>query len=207
MNRLQMRRRPVMTGAVAICVVAIGLAVLSALGVLRSPTTVSAKEQATSVRWDLINLSPPDVLAGGQDSAHAQDGSQITLTGSGTFNPEGSGDVTGGGTWTATGSVTGSGTYEVTGLVSFIPAPGVFPPLTDDIGNPADASAGLVVLRIAYSDGSTGVLTVSCALPGAPPAVFEGITVTMGAVDFWNHDTPTVGVHSNRTVFHILRAN
>ncbi len=145
---------------------------------------------------------------GGQDSAHAEDGSQITLTGSGTFNPEGSGDVTGGGTWAATGSVTGNGTYEVTRLVSFVRAPGVFPAgLTDNIGSPADASAGQVVLGITYSDGSTGVLTVGGALSGAPPAVFEGITVTMGAVDFWHHDTPTVGVHANRTVFHILRAN
>jgi hypothetical protein len=116
--------------------------------------------------------------------------------------------VTGGGTWgAAPGSV--SGTYKVTRLASWVREPlGALPPtLIDKIGNKADATAGLAVFNITYSDGDTGVLTVSCDLPGAPAAIFEGITVSKGPVDFWNHVPATVGPNSNRTVFHILRPN
>jgi hypothetical protein len=107
----------------------------------------------------------------------------------------------------------GSGTYKVTGLVSFVPAPGGAPPLTDMIGNAADASAGLAVLLVAYSNGMHGVLTVSCAIPGnpkatpptpaAPKSIFEGIRTTMGYVAFWNGKDPMPNVDGNRTEFHI----
>jgi hypothetical protein len=155
-----------------------------------------------------IDFVKGTISAGGHASAIAQDGSTITLTGSGTFEPGDPDDVTGGGTWTATGSVTGSGTYEVESLVSFISAPGAFPPLQDLIGNPADATAGLAFLQIEFSNEQRGVLTVSCALPGppaAPPSIFEGIRVSMGYVDFWNGTAPVPGVDANRTVFHFLR--
>src|SRR5712672_2055112 len=83
--------------------------------------------QAAHVRWDIIsvNFVPPfTVSAGGVASATANDGSYITITGSGTFVAPGGGDgtsgaTTGGGTWTthtSGGVVTGTGTYEVTGL-------------------------------------------------------------------------------------------
>ena len=39
---------------------------------------------------------------------------------------------------------------------------------------------GTAVLKIAFSDGSTGVLTVGCHGPGAPPGIFEGIATTKG---------------------------
>src|SRR5215472_11324020 len=64
------------------------------------------RHHATKLRWDLINLStdtPPVLSEGGVDWAKAADGSQITLTGSGTFlSVHGQGEphaVTGGGTW------------------------------------------------------------------------------------------------------------
>jgi len=162
-------------------------------------------------RWDLIsvNFLTGTVSAGGHDSAKANDGSKITLTGSGTFrsnsgNPQ---DVTGGGTWEtfdSFGVSSGRGTYEVTGLVSFTLADGTFPLTTDNIGNKADAHAGLAVLQIAFSDGSEGVLTVSCHITGTPDSVFEGITVTKGFVDYWNRQAPVAGVNANRTVFHDL---
>jgi hypothetical protein len=157
--------------------------------------------EGTRVRWDLVSASATGVISpGGQEEAKANDGSTITMTGSGTFVPGKPAKVTGGGVWTATGSVAGNGTYQVTRLVSFTKAPGTLSGVTDAIGNLADASAGLVVLRIAYSDGSHGVLTVSCMLPvGSPKSMFEGITATKGFVDFWN----TVPV--NGTLFHILR--
>jgi hypothetical protein len=187
---------------------------VGALGALGVPTAVFADEgdkgEETRVRWDLVSIDfvKGTISAGGRASAIAQDGSALTLTGSGTFEPGDPDDVTGGGTWTATGSVTGSGTYEVELLLSFISAPGAFPPLKDLIGDPADATAGLAFLQIGFSNEQRGVLTVSCALPGppaAPPSIFEGIRVSMGYVDFWNGTAPVPGVDANRTVFHFLR--
>ena len=100
----------------------------------------------------------------------------------------------------ATGVPTGNGTYEVRRLVSFTREPlGALPPEPDFIGNPADAFAGLAVFHIAYSNGSTGDLVFSCNLPGSPMSVLEGITATMGFVDYWN------SVASPQTVFHFLR--
>src|SRR3989442_15892959 len=58
--------------------------------------------EETTVRWDIISLQPPppaaprNVLPGGFASARANDGSKITLTGSGTFEPGESDNVTGG---------------------------------------------------------------------------------------------------------------
>ena len=160
-------------------------------------------------RWDIvhINFITDVATGGGHTSAKANDGSSITLTGKGTFivnsgNPQ---DVTGGGTWnTSTG---GSGNYVVTGFVSFTVAPGTFPSfLTDHVCDDciaANAHSGLAVLKVAFDDGSDGVLTVSCELAGAPPTVFEGITVTKGFVDYWNRDPGDPG-NGNGTVFHDL---
>ena len=110
-------------------------------------------------------------------SALAADGSVITLTGSGTFHPGDSEEVTGGGSWTV--STGGSGTYNVTGLVRFDLAPGSVP------GVPS-IHAGLAFLRIAYSDGSRGILAVNCMLPGTPANVSEGITASKDFVDYFN---------------------
>src|SRR5213593_2901578 len=129
----------------------------------------SASASNHHMRWDIvsINFGTGTVSAGGVASARANDGSKITLMGSGTYrsNPGNSQDVTGGGTWQtfdATGGATGSGSYTVTGFVSFAGAPGTFPLTHDNIGNEADSRAGLLVVRIAYSDGSDGTLVVSC---------------------------------------------
>ncbi len=159
-------------------------------------------------RWDIINVDfvTGEVSAGGVASALANDGSKITLTGSGTFD-RGNSEVSGGGTWNSfpsAGDATG-GTYKVTGFVSFTVAPGDFGTGIDLIGNAADARAGLAVLRISYSDGSEGVLVISCHLPsGTPSSVLEGITASKGFVDYWNRVAPTPGVNAgNRTVFHV----
>ena len=57
----------------------------------------------TEYRWDLVHIifSNPSfsVFPGGSDSALANDGSKITLTGQGTFEPREPSEVTGGGTW------------------------------------------------------------------------------------------------------------
>jgi len=176
------------------------------------------------IRWDLIQLAGGPAPAtitlspGGKDSALANDGSKITLSGSGTFrsNPGNPQSVSGGGSWwtfSPTGSQTGTGTYEVTGFVSFADAPGglPFPPFQDNIvGDNSAALAGLAVLTIAYSDGSEGVLTVSCDLPTTPASfpLFEGITASKGPIGYWNRlaptGGPTFGPNENRTAFRVL---
>jgi hypothetical protein len=107
-------------------------------------------------------------------SALADDNSKITLSGTGTFVTGESDEVTGGGNWTTF-------TYQVTGLVKFDQAPGA-------VADPT-IHAGLAFLRIKYSDGSRGILVVSCHLPGTPPSLFEGITASKGFVDYWNRIT------------------
>jgi hypothetical protein len=197
----------------------IGLAAaIACAAALVAPAGASADSSNHLYRWDIIHLSgPPPVtttLPGGQASACAAStcDNMITLTGSGTFraNPGSPQDVAGGGTWTTTGFGAGSGTYKVTGFVSFEIAPGNLPspPFTDGVtGVAADARAGLAVLRIAYSDGDTGVLVVSCDLPGTPPnlPIVEGITASKGFVDYWNREAPqSVAPFANRTTFHVL---
>src|SRR5262249_23077552 len=123
-----------------------------------------AQDDGTRFRWDILT-SAAAVTPGGQLSAKASDGSTITLTGSGTFRPGESDEVTGGGMWKTLGGAVGShsGTYQVRSLVTFTQAPGALPPGSVDlIGNAADARAGFAVFRVAYSDGSTGVLCFSC---------------------------------------------
>lgn len=199
MNNIQLGRRQVLKGAGAI-------GVLAALGI---PTTVLA--DGTRVRWDIISVdfTTLTLSAGGMASARANDGSKITLTGSGTFHGSGDDDaVTGGGMWwtfNPSGIQTATGTYEVKRLLSWEPAPGTPPLPHDNIGELEDSSAGLAVLRIDYSDGSQGVLTVSCHLnPPTPASVFEGVTTTKGFADYWNREAPVAGVAGNRTNFHIL---
>jgi hypothetical protein len=165
----------------------------------------AASDEDQGFRWDIVNLdfAAGTVSPGGVASALANDGSKITLTGSGTF--ERGEDASGGGTWktfSSAGVLTGSGTYGVTGFVSFALAPGTLGAV-DLIGNVADARAGLATLRISYSDGSKGVLVISCHLTGTPDSVFEGITVSKGFTDFWNRVAPVAGVNAGRTAFHV----
>ncbi len=177
------------------------------------------KNRAIAYRWDIIHVTASGtntVLdAGGVASDKAADGSQITLTGSGTWlsipgrdNPQA---VTGGGTWTTFDSSgtnsTGSGTYAVTRLLSaeVFPGSNQTGAFIDHIGKGEDSRGGLIVLRIVYSDGERGVLTVSCHGPvRVPDTVFEGITVTKGIVGYVDRVKPVAGVDANRTDFHLL---
>jgi hypothetical protein len=198
---------------------AAALMLLAALPSSAAPGKGHGKNHATHgamhVRWDIISLvggNPPGPLnPGGHASASAPNGGDtITLTGTGTFvapagSNGGSGAVTGGGTWqTSTG---GSGSYQVRELVSFVFAnfQASAPAFTDNIGALNQRANGTAVLRIAYSDGSSGVLTVGCHGPGAPAGIFEGIAVTNGYVTYYNVAAPTGGVDANRTIFHVLK--
>ncbi|HVS07056.1 MAG TPA: twin-arginine translocation signal domain-containing protein [Candidatus Dormibacteraeota bacterium] len=184
-------------------------AAVGALGAVGLPSVAFAEgdgKGAGRIRWDLIDISPPDVRAGGDDTASSEGEFTLTLTGSGTFRPGHPRQVTGGGTWSTTNpDVPGSGTYRVTELVSWVLAPGhLRPPLVDHIGSLADTRAGLAVLRIKYSDGLDGILFVSCNLFGTPPSVDEGINASRGFVNFFMPAPPGFGKHSNRTLFHAL---
>jgi hypothetical protein len=194
-----------------------GLLLLALLsGALFSGSAV-AGDSHLRYRWDLIQIdfATGRLGPGGQDSAIAQDGSTITLTGQGTFvagKKVGNHHVTGGGTWQTfdpAGNSTGHGTYQVTSFVSFTVAPGAFPVgLTDLIGDPSMGRSGLLFVTISYSNGSTGVLTVSCRQPGppaGPASMFEGIRVSMGYVDYWNGTAPPPPPgNGNRTLFHVI---
>jgi len=163
-----------------------------------------------TIRWDIIsfngNFANP-INPGGSASAHSPDGTKITLTGSGTFGGPAK-KVTGGGNWTtyaASGAQSGTGTYKVVSLVSFVQAnfQGPTPAFTDNIGDLNKRANGTAVLRIAYSDGSQGVLTVGCHGPGAPPGIIEGIAATKGFKTYYETEEPKPGVDANRTLFHV----
>jgi len=102
----------------------------------------------------------------------------------------------------------GSGTYEVKELVTWqfaTPQPlliGGFP-VTDNTGDTTKRANGVAVLRIEFSDGQSGVLTVGCHGPGAPVGIFEGIATTKGFTTYYNVPAPPPGVNTGRTLFHV----
>ena len=170
----------------------------------------SASGSAQHVRWDIITLTgvPPGSLnPGGHASATAANGGgTITLTGSGTFVAPGGGGssaATGGGTWATSSGA--SGTYTATGLVSWVnagPQTPATPPLVDNIDHGTRVN-GTAVLRIAFSDGSDGVLTIGCHGTGAPPGIFEGIATTKGYTTYYEVPDVVPGVDAGRTNFHV----
>ena len=203
-------------------VVSLGPSIIVSLAMIVIMTAAApiAFAQASHVRWDIINVifaapgMPNTLLPGGIASATANDGSHITLTGSGTFVAPAGGNgtssaVSGGGKWTtysSKGAVTGTGTYEVTGLVLWEPSPlpaGNLPTPIDKIEPSDRTSTGVAVLRIAYSDGEKGILVVSCEGYLSPASAYEGIHATKGLTDYKSPVAPVPGVNANRTTFHV----
>jgi hypothetical protein len=192
----------------------LGAAVLALAAVL--PLSAAA-DGAQHVSWDIISLgsvplAPPVTFnPGGVASAQAPDGDWITLTGSGTFvapggSNGGSGAASGGGTWET--SLGGSGTYVVKELVTWqFASPQTLLigglPVTDNTGDTTKRANGVAVLRIEFSDGATGVLTVGCHGPGAPDGIFEGIATTKGFKTYYNVPIPDPAVNAGRTLFHV----
>src|SRR6266852_781474 len=126
---------------------------LVAISVLSWPLFAAAgandEREEARVRWDIVHFTsfaPPTFEKGGIASAHANDGSTIMLTGSGTFEVGESEEVTGGGMWATfspNGSPTGSGMYRVRRLIRFDLAPGnLAPGSIDHIGDAAAAHSG-----------------------------------------------------------------
>jgi hypothetical protein len=189
----------------------LGLLVATVLALAAALPFATAAGGSQHVRWDIISLvngAPPGPInPGGFASANTPDGDTITLSGSGTFvapagSNGGSAAVTGGGTWQTS---TGSGTYWVTELVSFVMAnlQSSTPAFTDNIGILNERSNGTAVLRIRFSDGQSGVLTVGCHGPGAPAGIIEGIATTKGFKTYYGVEEPAPGVDANRTLFHV----
>jgi hypothetical protein len=182
--------------------------VAAALTLLTTFASAASSAGAQHVHWDIVSttgIPPASLNPGGHASATAPDGDTITLTGSGDFvapaNGGGSSGATGGGTWTTTSG--GSGTYSVTALVSWEPATAQANVGFVDNIDEGTRTNGTAVLDIAFSDGSTGVLTVGCHGPGAPPGIFEGIATTKGFKTYYSVPTPVPGVDAGRTLFHV----
>jgi hypothetical protein len=182
--------------------------VAAALTLLTTFASAASSAGAQHVHWDIVSttgIPPASLNPGGHASATAPDGDTITLTGSGDFvapaNGGGSSGATGGGTWTTTSG--GSGTYSVTALVSWEPANAQANVGFVDNIDEGTRTNGTAVLDIAFSDGSTGVLTVGCHGPGAPPGIFEGIATTKGFKTYYSVPTPGPGGDAGRTLFHV----
>jgi len=191
---------------------------LGATLIVLATLAAAAPGPAQHVRWDIISLVggnlPGPINSGGYADAKAPDNTYIRLTGSGTFvapggGNGGSGAATGGGTWkTYSGTpspatLTASGTYEVTELASW-----EFANFQAEVGfidniDEGRRANGTAVLKITFSDGSQGVLTVGCHGPGAPPGIFEGIATTKGYKTYYDVQPPQGGVDANRTIFHV----
>lgn len=196
--------------------IALGPTIIITLAIAMTAGTQFALAEASHVRWDIIsvNFGSFTLSAGGIASATANDGSHITLTGTGTFVAPAGGNgsssgVSGGGMWTtysSKGAVTGAGTYEVTGLVLWEPSPlppGSNPPPADLIEPSDHRSTGIAVLRVVYSDGERGILVVSCEGYLSPASAYEGIHATKGVTDYKSPVPPVAGVNANRTLFHV----
>ena len=186
----------------------VGLMGLSLIVMMTAAAPLVSAEGAQHVRWDIQNVvfgpttNCPSTVCfnpGGSATAIASDGSTITMSGSGTFTSPVSGGstgaVTGGGTWKvipANGPIT-SGTYVVTELLSWQKSNFIAPAFCfpcgeiDNVDDLHEAWGGLAVLRVAYSDGTTGIVTISCnADPLDPPSVFEGLIASKGVIQYWN---------------------
>lgn len=125
---------------------------------------------------------------GGRPSAKSGNGSTITLTGRGGWNPA-AGSARGGGTYTITNSsdtVIERGTWRAKKFVSFLQLPGWwgiegFKELGWQ-GPPGSASySGFLTLNVELSGLGDGVLKLWCLMPGVPkPAghVSDGLSLT-----------------------------
>ncbi len=113
----------------------------------------------------------------GPDVAMAQDGSSVTLVGSGQFNAGPSKSAIGSGTYVLknpAGQTTGTGTWRVTGMLGFVSYGNATPE-----GLPDFLFGGLAKLRVSLSNGSAGILTIFCLL-GVPPAgMDEGVSLEL----------------------------
>ena len=177
------------------------------------------------IRWDLqhvdFSTTPITLSPGGTAFASADGSNQITFTeSSGTFlarSSDRSGEaergcrfraVTGGGKWqTFDGTNTKSGTYRVTQLLSWQFASLQAGAPIDLVDPDHPRANGHAILRIAYDDGSEGILAIGCHGAGAQPGIQEGVIATKGYLTYWTgafHPPVASLIDINFTIFHIL---
>jgi hypothetical protein len=113
------------------------------------------------------------VPANSSDTAIAPDGSTITMTGSGTLTAGPGNTATGGGSYGLNGGPL-THTWTVTGIQGFVSYGSAGPDF------PPGFTGGEAKLNVTLSNGSSGVLTIICALGSFPASKEEGITVILG---------------------------
>ncbi len=173
----------------------------------------SADGKPHEFRWDIVDESFGLTAGGYAVSTDPSTGDTLRLSGSGQFEIEEK-EADGGGTFvhrSESGKVLGKGIYRVTALRSWKPLSGgiVGTGLVDGVGDLREARSGIAKLVFtAYVDGAVvahGVITVYCALPGAPAGSIEGVTVHARAVDGATADFTEVEPDNGPTVFHVLQ--
>ena len=111
--------------------------------------------------------------AGSSDIAMAPDGSTVTLKGSGMLQAGPGGSASGSGTYSLSSG--GSGTWKVTGMLGFVSYGS-----GSAQGLPANFFGGETRLHVLLSNGSDGVLTITCVLGSPPAGHMEGVTLVLG---------------------------
>jgi hypothetical protein len=181
-------------------------------GLLAAASAVGDHPRAKIVRWDLVEIANGTAVAGGVNVATAASGESLIITGSGHVRPR-SHEAFGGGTFVfedADGNEVASGSYVVTKLVSFRRLRGgnfAATGLTDGIGDPAEASSGILKVKVrALAEGAPpeqavdALLEVHCHLPETVEDTFEGVRITVDGQVF-EPDPERHGV----TLFHVMR--
>jgi len=153
-------------------------AIVLALGLLGlSPSPLLAGNHDTYQFFAGVNVPGPDV-------ATAQDGSTVTLSGSGTFKAGPNKTASGGGTYTIkdpVGNVVAFGTWTVTGILGFVD----YGPLPTDT-TLHGGQAKLAVNLVGFDDG---VITITCLIGSPPPSKDEGIKLVLDEGGNFNRST------------------
>lgn len=113
------------------------------------------------------------VPAGSSDTVMAPDGSTVTLMGIGMLQAGPGGTASGGGTYSLSSG--GSGTWQVTGMLGFVSYGSA-----SAQGLPANLFGGEARLHVLLSNGSDGILTITCELGSPPGGHTEGVTLILG---------------------------
>jgi hypothetical protein len=182
-------------------------------GLLAATSAVGDHPRAKIVRWDLVEIANATAVVGGVNVAtDPASGESLIITGSGHARPR-SHEAFGGGTYAfedADGNEVENGSYQVTEFVSFRRLRGgnfAATGLTDGIGDPAEASSGILTVKVrALAEGAPpeeavdAQLEVHCHLPETVEETFEGVRITVDRQVF-EPDPDRHGV----TLFHVMR--
>ncbi len=182
------------------------------------PSTAGGDSRQPTVRFDVVSVVDGAAVGGGTAVSTAVGpagfvGDTLTITATGTAEP-GEGEASGGGTFVheaPDGSVKVAGVYTVTRFVSWTPTSGSFAAtgLIDAVGDASEeAHAGVLEVRIRLWSGGnavgSGLMTITCALPGAPAGLEEGFTVIAHPRGTDLHIRFTEKTVGGPTLFHAL---